>query len=157
MLITTAADNILLLLFFVIRHFMWIFCLADDSHKMPNLFSLKNNIKKCRMLSDTILLSALRVKAQTYYTYVKGSNEQSISLKYFFLISQWKKLYYHPYHPTETSEHTFWSKIKRKMLIYFSKKIISLPKRDIQLIFYLISPWKHILWVLTRSVSMRHF
>ena len=50
-------------------HFMWIICLADDSHrqmihmKYQVLFSLKNNKKKIRLSSVTILLSTLKVTA----------------------------------------------------------------------------------------------
>ena len=43
------------------RHFMWIICQADDSHEMSRLIFF---VKIIRMLSATILLGTLRVKAQ---------------------------------------------------------------------------------------------
>ena len=63
--ITTAADDSLFYFYFIFlrsHQFMWIICLADDSHEMSSLFSLKNKRKnfECRLLQ--ILLGALRVK-----------------------------------------------------------------------------------------------
>ena len=58
------ADNILKLLFFPFfqENDAW-HCLADDSHNLPSLIFLKkNNNKRFRMSSSTILLSTLTLK-----------------------------------------------------------------------------------------------
>ena len=42
-------------------NFMWIVCLADDSHEMTSLISLKNKGKKIKVSSAAVAISALRV------------------------------------------------------------------------------------------------
>ena len=66
--ITTAADNNFFFcccFFYFFRenkswHFMWIICLADDSHEMSRLVKKKKKNFECCLLQ--ILLGALRVK-----------------------------------------------------------------------------------------------
>ena len=43
-------------------HFMWIICLADDSHEMSSYFLWQNMQKKKKMPSAAVVINALRVK-----------------------------------------------------------------------------------------------
>ena len=67
MLIPTVADNILIFFFLFFRgnmiwYFMWIICLAHDSHGMPSLiFPPKNNTFFFFLMYATFLCSALVV------------------------------------------------------------------------------------------------